>query len=86
MAICCLIFYLIEFNAYDHDSHFYFQCCPGYVATDLNNNSGNLTVQQGADTPVYLATLKDGDIPKGQFVKERKILNWVESQGDLKVN
>ena len=30
---------------------------PGYVATDLNNNQGYRTVEQGADIAVHLATL-----------------------------
>ncbi|GAU97401.1 hypothetical protein RvY_08708 [Ramazzottius varieornatus] len=65
-------------------------CCPGYVATDLNHHSGFGTVQEGADTPVYLALLppqdgnqKGSDIPRGQFVKNRKVLDWVRGQGGL---
>ncbi|OQV13756.1 hypothetical protein BV898_11977 [Hypsibius exemplaris] len=32
-------------------------CCPGHVATDLNNHSGTRTVEERTDNPVYLATL-----------------------------
>jgi hypothetical protein len=42
---------------------------PGYVATDLNRHSGELTVEQGARVPVYLATLDD-DGPSGCFIGE----------------
>jgi len=31
-------------------------CCPGFVKTDMSSGMGQLTVQEGADTPVYLAT------------------------------
>ena len=37
---------------------------PGYCATDLNNNSGFRTPEQGAEVTVYLATLPD-DGPTG---------------------
>lgn len=31
--------------------------CPGYVETDLSSHKGVLTIQQGAQTPVFLAEL-----------------------------
>ena len=42
---------------------------PGYVKTDLNYNSGSLSVDQGATVPVRLATL-DQDGPTGTFIME----------------
>ncbi|MBC6458825.1 SDR family oxidoreductase [Actinomadura sp. HBU206391] len=39
---------------------------PGYVATDLNDHRGALTVEQGADVPVRLALL-GSDGPTGSF-------------------
>ena len=33
-------------------------CCPGYVATDLNNHSGFLTTDQGSVTPLKCALSK----------------------------
>nr|CDS21654.1 carbonyl reductase 1 [Echinococcus granulosus] len=49
-------------------------CCPGYVDTDMTNHKGHKTVLEGADTPVYLATLpKDATEPFGQFVNERHV-------------
>jgi len=50
-------------------------CCPGYVATDLNSNKGYLTVQEGAQTPVYLALESDNNI-KGQFLTNLKVYDW----------
>jgi carbonyl reductase 1 len=52
-------------------------CCPGYIKTDMNSNKGTGTPEQGADTPVYLATLEPNVAsPRGEFVAERKILKW----------
>uniref|UniRef100_A0AC34GTY5 Carbonyl reductase n=1 Tax=Panagrolaimus sp. ES5 TaxID=591445 RepID=A0AC34GTY5_9BILA len=42
-------------------------CCPGYVVRPL-------TIEQGADTPVYLAT--DSNAPNGDFVYQRKTIPW----------
>uniref|UniRef100_A0A914Y3Z5 Carbonyl reductase n=1 Tax=Panagrolaimus superbus TaxID=310955 RepID=A0A914Y3Z5_9BILA len=49
-------------------------CCPGYVATDMTQHKGYLTVEKGADTPVYLAT--DPNPPNASFVYQRKVTNW----------
>ncbi len=52
-------------------------CCPGYIRTDMTSNKGTGTPEQGADTPVYLATLPPNvHSPRGEFVAERKILKW----------
>ena len=53
--------------------------CPGYVRTDLNHHSGVLTVQQGAQTPVFLAELPFEVNPKyqGQFF-EKSALSSLE--------
>ena len=51
--------------------------CPGYVKTDLNNNSGHLTTEQGAETPIYLALLPPNfDGPRGAFWAEKKPVEW----------
>jgi NAD(P)-dependent dehydrogenase (short-subunit alcohol dehydrogenase family) len=42
---------------------------PGFVATDLNGHRGELTVEQGANIPVQMATLGP-DGPTGVFVGE----------------
>ncbi len=52
-------------------------CCPGYINTDMTSGKGVGTPEQGADTPVYLATLEPNiKSPRGEFVAERKILKW----------
>ena len=48
---------------------------PGYVATDLNNNTGPRTVQQGASTPVRLATLP-ADGPTGSYFDDNGVVPW----------
>ncbi|GLT84542.1 hypothetical protein SLE2022_027670 [Rubroshorea leprosula] len=40
--------------------------CPGYVKTDINYNTGFLTVEEGAQGPVRLALLPNGG-PSGVF-------------------
>jgi len=49
-------------------------CCPGYVATDMTRYNGVKTVEQGSDTPLYLAMLgPNSQEPKGKFVSERTV-------------
>ena len=48
---------------------------PGYVATDLNGNSGPGTVAEGARPAVRLATLED-DGPTGAFFDESGPVAW----------
>lgn len=49
--------------------------CPGWVRTDIGSNQAPLSPEQGADTPVWLATLPDGG-PSGGFFRERKPIPW----------
>ena len=52
-------------------------CCPGYVDTGMISHKGPLTIDQGADTPVYLALLPPGATsPRGDYVTKRKVTNW----------
>ncbi|CAH8451983.1 unnamed protein product [Schistosoma turkestanicum] len=52
-------------------------CCPGWVVTDMTDQQGWKTTDEGADTPFYLATLPIGSKePVNQFVYERKVVNW----------
>ncbi len=48
---------------------------PGYVATDLNQNSGPRSVEQGATAAVRLATL-DADGPTGGYFDEDGVVAW----------
>jgi NAD(P)-dependent dehydrogenase (short-subunit alcohol dehydrogenase family) len=48
---------------------------PGWIKTDMGGEDAPGTVAQGADTPVWLATLP-ADGPTGGFFHERKPLAW----------
>jgi len=52
-------------------------CCPGYVATDLNQHRGVKTVEQGIETPCHLALLKENE-PNGKFVSDLNVVDWEE--------
>lgn len=49
--------------------------CPGWVRTNLGGDQAPLTPEQGADTPIWLATLPDGG-PTGGFYRERTRIPW----------
>ena len=49
--------------------------CPGWVRTDMGGPSAPLSVEQGADTIVWLATLPDTG-PTGGFFRERRQIEW----------
>ncbi len=49
--------------------------CPGWVRTDMGGDQAPLSPAQGADTPVWLATLPDGG-PTGGFFRERQPIPW----------
>ncbi len=46
-------------------------CCPGYVDTDMTSHKGVKTLEEGADTPVWLALTPPGG-PSGKLFAERK--------------
>ena len=48
---------------------------PGYTATDFNNHSGHLTVEQAAAGIVWLAT-QDPAGPSGRFYFEQNQIPW----------
>jgi NAD(P)-dependent dehydrogenase (short-subunit alcohol dehydrogenase family) len=49
--------------------------CPGWVRTDMGGPGARLSVEEGADTAVWLATLPD-DGPTGGFFREREPIPW----------
>jgi NAD(P)-dependent dehydrogenase (short-subunit alcohol dehydrogenase family) len=49
--------------------------CPGWVRTDMGGPSASRSVEEGADTAVWLATLPD-DGPSGGFFRDRKPIPW----------
>ena len=48
---------------------------PGWVRTSLGGPEAELSPEEGADTPVWLATLPDNG-PSGAFFEKRKIIAW----------
>ncbi len=48
---------------------------PGWVRTDMGGRSAPRSVEQGADTIVWLATLPD-DGPTGGFFHDRRAIQW----------
>jgi NAD(P)-dependent dehydrogenase (short-subunit alcohol dehydrogenase family) len=49
--------------------------CPGWVRTEMGGREAPRSVEQGADTPVWLATLPD-DGPTGGFFRDRQPIPW----------
>lgn len=49
--------------------------CPGWVRTDMGGRGAPLSVAEGADTAVWLATLPD-DGPTGGFFRDREPIPW----------
>ena len=49
--------------------------CPGWVRTDMGGASSPKSVEDGADTAVWLATLPD-DGPSGGYFRDRKPIPW----------
>lgn len=49
--------------------------CPGWVRTDMGGSAAPRSIQQGADTPVWLAL----DAPQsltGKFLRDREVIPW----------
>ena len=49
--------------------------CPGWVRTDMGGAGANLSVEQGADTIVWLASEAPQNLT-GKFLRERKEIPW----------
>ena len=49
--------------------------CPGWVRTEMGGTNAPRSVEQGADTIFWLATLPD-DGPQGGYFRDRKPLDW----------
>jgi NAD(P)-dependent dehydrogenase (short-subunit alcohol dehydrogenase family) len=49
--------------------------CPGWVRTDMGGPAATRSVEEGADTAVWLATLPD-DGPTGGFFRDREPIPW----------
>jgi NAD(P)-dependent dehydrogenase (short-subunit alcohol dehydrogenase family) len=49
--------------------------CPGWVQTDMGGPGATRSVQEGADTAVWLANLPNSG-PRGKFFRDRKEIPW----------
>ena len=47
--------------------------CPGFVKTDMNNNTGQLSIEEGSETPVMLALLPN-NAPSGCFFYQGEVI------------
>lgn len=50
-------------------------CCPGWVRTRMGGDDAERSVEEGADTPIWLATLPD-DGPSGGLFADRAAIDW----------
>ena len=49
--------------------------CPGWVQTDMGGSNASRAVEEGADTPVWAATLSNNG-PTGGFFRNRRPIAW----------
>ena len=49
--------------------------CPGWVRTDMGGPGANRSIEEGADTPTWLARFAPG-APGGRFWRDRKVIPW----------
>lgn len=50
--------------------------CPGYVDTDMTSHRGVKAVEDGADTPVWVALLPPSQVVTESFFQERQPFEW----------
>ena len=51
---------------------------PGYVDTDMSSHKGHLTIEEGAKSSLFAATLPPNTDVKGQYIWfDCSILDWV---------
>ena len=48
--------------------------CPGWVRTDMGGPEADRSVEEGADTAVWLATADK--TPNGKFLRDRQVIEW----------
>ncbi|KAI5941469.1 carbonyl reductase [NADPH] 1-like [Manis javanica] len=52
-------------------------CCPGWVRSDMGGPEALKSLEEGAETPVYLALLpSNAEGPHGEFALEKKVVQW----------
>jgi NAD(P)-dependent dehydrogenase (short-subunit alcohol dehydrogenase family) len=62
-------------RAADHPDVLVNAACPGWVRTDMGSERAPLSVTEGAETPVWLATLPAGG-PSGGLFRQRRPIPW----------
>ncbi|UCG01354.1 MAG: SDR family NAD(P)-dependent oxidoreductase [Candidatus Heimdallarchaeota archaeon] len=53
-----------------------FSMDPGWVKTNLRGPDAPLSIEEGIETPIFLATEPASNLKSGEFYKEKKILGW----------
>ena len=48
--------------------------CPGWVKTDMGGEGAHRSLEQGAETAVWLAT--HSEIPNGKFLRDKEVIEW----------
>ncbi|KAK2155286.1 hypothetical protein NP493_2088g00003 [Ridgeia piscesae] len=68
----------MELDADETRSDLVVNCCyPGYVVTDMTCHKGEIMIDEGAETPLYLALLPPNSTqPRGEYVSEKKVVKW----------
>jgi len=57
---------------------------PGYVDTDMSSHKGHMTVEEGAKSIVFAATLPPNTNIKGEYIWEDSLVtSWVEEKVNL---
>jgi len=50
--------------------------CPGWVQTDMGGKQADLSVEQGVESIVWLASAPSQEIPRGKFIQNKKEIPW----------
>jgi NAD(P)-dependent dehydrogenase (short-subunit alcohol dehydrogenase family) len=49
--------------------------CPGWVRTEMGGEDATKSVEEGAETPVWLCRFRPG-APSGRFWRDRRVVDW----------